>query len=273
VPATFRAVVVIVIALLPGAPYVWAFERQAGRYGIGLSDRILRFVGGSAVLLAVFAGPLYVLHVNFTRDVAAGRSLPWWLVAVPLAYVGVPLAAGTVLGVGLRRGWQIAKVVAGPIQRLGPGTTCSSTTSTAGSVAARSREPGSVVRTPTPTASGRTPRAIPSHKISTLPPRLRSTPRPESSHSTTTADHGWDLAVCSSGGRRWSTLSSSTPEAEGGQRMAGKDNGSRRTGSVEKRGGYGSSSKPASSLKPPPSGPAPGAAKQTPRNSGSGKGK
>ncbi len=55
--------------------------------------------------------------------------------------------------------------------------------------------------------------------------------------------------------------------------MTAKGNGDRRTGSVEKRGGYGSSSKPASSLKPPPSGPAPGATRQTSQSSGSGKGK
>lgn len=55
--------------------------------------------------------------------------------------------------------------------------------------------------------------------------------------------------------------------------MAAKDDGPRRTGSTEKRGGYASSSKPATSLKPPPGGPAPGAAKQTPQNNGSGKGR
>ena len=113
-PPTFQAAAAVVVALLPGALYVWAFERQAGRYGIGLSDRVLRFVGGSAIFLAVFAGPLYALHVSFTDDVLAGRPLPLWLVAFPLAYVGVPLMAGTVLGVGLRRDWRIAKVVAGP---------------------------------------------------------------------------------------------------------------------------------------------------------------
>jgi hypothetical protein len=113
-PSTFQAIAVVVVALLPGALYVWAFERQAGRYGIGLSDRILRFVGGSAVFLAAFAGPLYVLHVNFTADALAGRSLPLWLVTFPLAYVGVPLMTGTVLGVGLRRDWRVARVVAGP---------------------------------------------------------------------------------------------------------------------------------------------------------------
>ena len=61
-PGTFQAAAVVVLAMLPGALYVWAFERQAGRYGIGLSDRILRFAGGSAVLLAIFAGPLYAVH-------------------------------------------------------------------------------------------------------------------------------------------------------------------------------------------------------------------
>lgn len=40
--------------------------------------------------------------------------------------------------------------------------------------------------------------------------------------------------------------------------MGGKPTVGRR-GSAEKRGGYGSSSKPVSALKPPPKGPAPGA--------------
>lgn len=94
-PSTFQAVAVVVDALLTGALYVGAFERQAGRYGVGRSDRALRFVGGSAVFLAVFAGPLYALHASFTDDVLAGRPLPLWLVAFPLAYVGVPLIAGS----------------------------------------------------------------------------------------------------------------------------------------------------------------------------------
>lgn len=38
----------------------------------------------------------------------------------------------------------------------------------------------------------------------------------------------------------------------------------RQTHTVEKRGGYSSSSKPAAQLKPPPKGPAPGAAKPKP---------
>lgn len=38
----------------------------------------------------------------------------------------------------------------------------------------------------------------------------------------------------------------------------------RHTQTIEKRGGYSSSSKPAAQLKPPPKGPAPGAAKPKP---------
>ncbi len=36
-PSTFQTAAVFVVALRPGALYVWAFERQAGRYGIGLN--------------------------------------------------------------------------------------------------------------------------------------------------------------------------------------------------------------------------------------------
>ena len=51
-PDTFQAIAVLAVALLPGALHVWAFERQAGRWGIGLSDRLLRFVGGSVLFHA-----------------------------------------------------------------------------------------------------------------------------------------------------------------------------------------------------------------------------
>ncbi len=76
------------------------------------------------------------------------------------------------------------------------------------------------------------------------------------------------MAACSSGGNRWRVLRSSAPER--GRAMAGKDDGSRSTGSVEKRGGDGSSSKPAAPRRPLPGGPAPGVAKSKPQGRGSG---
>jgi hypothetical protein len=113
-PSTFQAAVVTAVALLPGALYLWALERQVGRYGIGLSDRVLRFVGGSAVFLSVFAGPLYVLYGRFGASLASGEAVPAWFAVLPLLFVGIPLAAGTLQGLGLRRGWTLARLLTGP---------------------------------------------------------------------------------------------------------------------------------------------------------------
>lgn len=113
-PSTFQAAWVVVLFLLPGALHVWAFERQAGRYGIGLSDRVLRFVGGSSLLVALLAGPLYALYVRFADVVRLGRPLPWWLAAVPVVYVSIPLVTGTTLGLAVRRGWNGIRWLTGP---------------------------------------------------------------------------------------------------------------------------------------------------------------
>jgi hypothetical protein len=58
-PETFQSLAVLVLALLPGSLYVWAFERQAGAWGIRLADRLFRFVGFSAVLHALIAPITY----------------------------------------------------------------------------------------------------------------------------------------------------------------------------------------------------------------------
>ena len=74
-----------------------------------------------------------------------------------------------------------------------------------------------------------------------------------------THDMNGDVALLEGGLLvRWEEvehLSSSTPE-----NRASMVKQSKSSGRLEKRGGYASSSKPASKLKPPPKGPAPGAA-------------
>lgn len=56
---TFEALVVIV-ALLPGASYTWAFELQAGRRGANFSDRVWRFAGASTVFVSLAMPLLYL---------------------------------------------------------------------------------------------------------------------------------------------------------------------------------------------------------------------
>jgi hypothetical protein len=39
---------VISLLVLPGALYTWGIERVIGHWGVGLADRLLRFIGISA---------------------------------------------------------------------------------------------------------------------------------------------------------------------------------------------------------------------------------
>lgn len=104
-PETFQALLVLVLALLPGALYVWAFERLAGAWGVRFSDRVLRFVEVSALVHAPLAPLTYWLWIEFVRSgrLAAGHvPLALWL--VPLRYVALPIAGGSAVGAATRKG-------------------------------------------------------------------------------------------------------------------------------------------------------------------------
>jgi len=113
VPSSVSAVIAIAVALLPGALYVWSFERQAGRWGIGLSDRVLRFVGGSAIFHALFAPVTYWVWRTVWPDLHEREAMSLWTWLLPIAYVAVPMAAGYVVGNGVRRDATWTKIVVG----------------------------------------------------------------------------------------------------------------------------------------------------------------
>lgn len=111
---TFEAVGVAAVALLPGALYVWGFERQVGNWGIGVPDRLLRFFGVSA-FLHVATGPLtYSLWATYRDVLSTGQHVSLWLWFAAIVYVGAPFVAGTLVGTGTRRGRPWARVVTGP---------------------------------------------------------------------------------------------------------------------------------------------------------------
>jgi hypothetical protein len=254
VPETFQALGVVALALLPGALYVWAFERLAGAWGISLSDRLLRFVGLSAIIHAAAAPITYQLWITFVRSgrLAAGRvPLAVWL--APLFYVAVPIAVGTLVGYGTRRGWAWAKLFTGPEPaprawdhlfgarldgwvrlRLRSGTWL------AGAYARRGDRRSY--------AAG-----YPEIQDLYLAEAVAVDPDTGPSSSTREEIPSARGRVSSSGGRRSSTSSSSRREADMGDE---KSSASR---PLEKRGGYEAGPKQVSELKPPPEGPAPGA--------------
>lgn len=111
-PSTFVGLLIALVAVLPGALYVWAYERQSTARGVTLADRTLRFVAASVVLHLLLAWPeygLYRLALHGGDRLAVGQfAVAWfWLILVTV----VPYGAGTILG-GLyatrsaREGWE-----------------------------------------------------------------------------------------------------------------------------------------------------------------------
>jgi hypothetical protein len=113
--ATFQALAGIVLALLPGAAYTFAYERVAGPFGITLSDRLVRFLAASAVFHAMLAGPELLLYREFVVTGRLGRGdLSWLLVGVlALGYLALPTGVGTLVALGRQRNWPGVRLFGG----------------------------------------------------------------------------------------------------------------------------------------------------------------
>lgn len=113
---TFQSLGVTLLALLPGALYTWAFERQAGAWGVGFSDRLLRFVGASAIFHVLFAAATYQAYRRLIveHQLSEGRPLPWWTWLIVLGYVAIPILAGSLVGNAARARKPWATAFTGP---------------------------------------------------------------------------------------------------------------------------------------------------------------
>ena len=111
--AGLGAAALVLVALLPGAMFSWSFERWAGRFGIGLKDRALRFMGLSAVLLSLAAGPMYWVYANYWEALAAREPLPRWFWGLPILYISAPLVMGSLSGYAWKKNWPGARFIIG----------------------------------------------------------------------------------------------------------------------------------------------------------------
>jgi Family of unknown function (DUF6338) len=115
VPDTFQALGVLLIALLPGALYIWGFEREAGRWGISAADRVLRFVGASAMLHAAAFPLTWAVWKSQLRSGQLSSAKSDWVLlwVASVIYVAAPVLFGSIAGVGTRREWRWVRFVAG----------------------------------------------------------------------------------------------------------------------------------------------------------------
>jgi len=111
VPTTFVALAVAVLAVLPGAAYLFAFESRSGPYKVSVPDRLIRFLVASAGIHALFAGITYYVYRSqiLTGRLAEGKINPWMVELVALAYAGLPYLAGLLVGTAYDKDWRILR--------------------------------------------------------------------------------------------------------------------------------------------------------------------
>jgi hypothetical protein len=113
-PASVIAFVIVVVAVIPGSMYTWAYEREASAFGVTLADRTLRFIAISLLFHLALGWPEYALYRVALAGprFAVGQFAAAW--AAVLLVVVLPGAIGTVLG-GLyatrnsREGWVVIR--------------------------------------------------------------------------------------------------------------------------------------------------------------------
>lgn len=111
---SFQGLAVFVLGLLPGAIYVWAFEREVGNWGLGAADRVFRFVGFSALFQIVFLPFFFWIWVTKFQglenpswhralyEIVVTRG-NWWVFLIPVMYIGIPLALGVFAAIAVTR--------------------------------------------------------------------------------------------------------------------------------------------------------------------------
>jgi len=109
-PTNVIAVLIVVVTILPGSMYMWAYERQTSAFGVTFADRTFRFIAISLLYHLVLGWPEYGLYrLAFTGPRFAGGQFAaaWAAAAITVA---APAAVGGIMG-GLyatrnsREGW------------------------------------------------------------------------------------------------------------------------------------------------------------------------
>lgn len=97
-PASLIGPAIVIVAVIPGSMYTWAYEREASAFGVTLADRTLRFIAISFLFHLALGWPEYAFYrVALAGPPFGARQFAVAWVAV-LLVVALPGAIGTVLG-------------------------------------------------------------------------------------------------------------------------------------------------------------------------------
>lgn len=102
---TLLSLVIIWMAVLPGALFIWAFEMLVGRWATGIRGGLLRSVGYSAVFHIIFLPLTYHVRMFYWDRIWEGRYVTPWVWAFVALYVIVPIVLGLLAGWGTRKTW------------------------------------------------------------------------------------------------------------------------------------------------------------------------
>jgi len=108
-PETFQAITVAIIAVVPGALYTYAYERQARGYEAPkAADRLVRLLAASVVMHAALAALTYDLYRRYveTGRFRSGAVNPLLVELAALGYVGLPTLVGFLIGSAQRHNWK-----------------------------------------------------------------------------------------------------------------------------------------------------------------------
>lgn len=99
---TLQSLLIVWLAISPGALFIWAFEQSAGRWATGIRNSFLRSIGYSAVF-HVFSLPLtYHLWSSYKDQFIAGKFISLWAWILVSPYVILPVLIGLLVGWAIR---------------------------------------------------------------------------------------------------------------------------------------------------------------------------
>ena len=99
---TLQSLIIIWLAILPGALFIWAFEQLAGRWATGIRYSFLRSIGHSAIFHIFFLPLTYHLWSSYKAQFVAGNFISLWAWILVSPYVFVPVAMGLLVGWAIR---------------------------------------------------------------------------------------------------------------------------------------------------------------------------